>query len=64
MLDPRPDDVPPQLLLALEKDGRGLARGFEAARQMSKEILKTLRDHRESYKVRGHEWTGSLNIYI
>lgn len=51
---PRPDDVPPQLRLALEKDGRGLARGFQAARVLSKSVLQTLRDTRDSRRVR---WT-------
>ncbi|KAK1880814.1 Microtubule-actin cross-linking factor 1 isoforms 1/2/3/5, partial [Dissostichus eleginoides] len=50
LLKPRPKDVPPQLLLALEKDGRSLARGYEAARALSEGILQSLRDHRNSYK--------------
>ncbi|XP_070702106.1 microtubule-actin cross-linking factor 1, isoforms 1/2/3/4 [Pempheris klunzingeri] len=50
LLKPQPKDVPPQLLLALEKDGRSLARGFEAARALSEGILQSLRDHRDSYK--------------
>uniref|UniRef100_A0A8D3B6U9 Microtubule actin crosslinking factor 1 n=1 Tax=Scophthalmus maximus TaxID=52904 RepID=A0A8D3B6U9_SCOMX len=50
LLKPRPADVPPQLLLALEKDGRSLARGYEAATSLSEGILKSLRDHRDSYK--------------
>ena len=55
LLEPRPRDVPPQLLLALEKDGRSLARGYEAARSLSGGILKSLRDHRDSYKVKEAE---------
>ncbi|XP_040910082.1 microtubule-actin cross-linking factor 1 isoform X4 [Toxotes jaculatrix] len=50
LLNPQPKDVPPQLLLALEKDGRSLARGYEAARALSEGILQSLRDHRDSYK--------------
>lgn len=50
LLKPRPKDVPPQLLLALEKDGRSLARGYEAAAALSEGILQSLRDHRDSYK--------------
>ncbi|XP_060948240.1 microtubule-actin cross-linking factor 1 isoform X2 [Limanda limanda] len=50
LLEPRPQDVPPQLLLALKKDGRCLARGYEAARSLSGGILKSLRDHRDSHK--------------
>lgn len=51
LLKPQPKDVPPQLLLALEKDGRSLARGYEAARALSEDILQSLQDHRDSYKV-------------
>ncbi|KAM8767177.1 microtubule-actin cross-linking factor 1 isoform 4-T4 [Acanthopagrus schlegelii] len=50
LLKPKPKDVPPQLLLALEKDGRSLARGYEAARALSIGILQSLQDHRDSYK--------------
>lgn len=52
LLEPKPKDVPPQLLLALEKDGRSLARGYEAARALSMGILQSLQDHRDSYKVK------------
>lgn len=52
LLKPQPKDVPPQLLLALEKDGRSLARGYEAARALSDGILQSLRDHKDSYKVK------------
>ncbi|XP_028277958.1 microtubule-actin cross-linking factor 1 isoform X5 [Parambassis ranga] len=50
LLKPQPKDVPPQLLLALEKDGRSLVRGYEAARALSDDILQSLKDHRDSYK--------------
>uniref|UniRef100_G3NBA0 Microtubule actin crosslinking factor 1 n=1 Tax=Gasterosteus aculeatus TaxID=69293 RepID=G3NBA0_GASAC len=50
LLKPHPKDVPPQLLLAVEKDGRSLARGYEAATALSQGILQSLRDHRDSYK--------------
>lgn len=53
LLKPKPKGVPPQLLLALEKDGRSLARGYEAARALSGGILQSLQDHRDSYKVKG-----------
>lgn len=52
LLRPRPKDVPPQLLMALEKDGRSLARGYEAARALSDSILQSLRSHKDSYKVK------------
>uniref|UniRef100_A0A3Q3VYD6 Uncharacterized protein n=1 Tax=Mola mola TaxID=94237 RepID=A0A3Q3VYD6_MOLML len=50
LLKPQHKDVPPQLLLALEKDGRSLARGYEAARSLSDGILQSLQEHKESYK--------------
>lgn len=50
LLKPQPKEVPPQLLLALEKDGRSLGRGYEAARALSEGILQSLRDHRDSNK--------------
>ncbi|KAG7271172.1 hypothetical protein CRUP_025487, partial [Coryphaenoides rupestris] len=50
LLEPRPADVPPQLLLALEKDGQGLARGYESARGVFETILQGLQEHRDSYK--------------
>lgn len=46
------EDVPPQLLLALDKDKQSLARGYEAARALSVGILQSLKDHKESRKVR------------
>ncbi|XP_032435994.1 microtubule-actin cross-linking factor 1 isoform X17 [Xiphophorus hellerii] len=50
LLKPRPTDVPPQLLLALEKDGRSLARAYEVARSLSESVLQSLRNHRDSCK--------------
>nr|XP_029503400.1 microtubule-actin cross-linking factor 1, isoforms 1/2/3/5-like isoform X13 [Oncorhynchus nerka] len=49
LLEPRPQEVPPQLLLALEKDGRSLARGYNAARGVSENILQGLHAHRDAY---------------
>lgn len=54
LLKPQPKDVPPQLLLALEKDGHSLARGYEAVRALSEGITQSLRDHTDSYKVMTH----------
>uniref|UniRef100_A0A4W5PZ22 Microtubule actin crosslinking factor 1 n=1 Tax=Hucho hucho TaxID=62062 RepID=A0A4W5PZ22_9TELE len=54
LLEPRPQEVPPQLLLALEKDGRSLARGYKAARGVSENILQGLHAHREAYTVMVH----------
>lgn len=57
MLQHQHEDVPPQLLLALEKDKQSLARGYEAARALSVDILQSLKDHKESRQVR------TQNIY-
>ncbi|XP_053719860.1 microtubule-actin cross-linking factor 1 isoform X20 [Synchiropus splendidus] len=43
--------VPPQLLLALEKDGCSLARGYRAARTLSDNVLQSLRSNRDSVKA-------------
>ncbi|XP_061753221.1 microtubule-actin cross-linking factor 1 isoform X6 [Nerophis ophidion] len=50
LLKPHPRDVPTQLLLALEKDQRSLDRGYQAARTLSRDILGSLQEHRDSYK--------------
>ncbi|XP_036070195.1 microtubule-actin cross-linking factor 1 isoform X6 [Oryzias melastigma] len=50
LLKPQSKDVPPQLLLALDKDRRSLTRGYEAAVTLSQDILQTLQKHRDSYK--------------
>lgn len=52
MLQHQHEDVPPQLLLALEKDKQSLVRGYEAARALSVDILQSLKDHKESRQVR------------
>lgn len=62
LLRPRPKDVPPQLLMALEKDGRSLARGYEAARALSDGILKGLRSHKDSYKV--NLWSSKPSSFV
>lgn len=54
LLKSQPKDVPPQLLLALEKDWRSLSRGYEAARALSDDILQNLKTQKDSYKV--HVW--------
>ncbi|CAL9690837.1 unnamed protein product [Knipowitschia caucasica] len=50
LLKPTPEDVPPQLLLALEKDQRSLSRGYEAAKALSEGILKSLKEQRDTHK--------------
>lgn len=57
MLKHQHEDVPPQLLLALEKDKQSLERGYEAARALSVDILQSLKDNKESRQVR------TQNIY-
>uniref|UniRef100_H2SL43 Microtubule actin crosslinking factor 1 n=1 Tax=Takifugu rubripes TaxID=31033 RepID=H2SL43_TAKRU len=47
MLKHQHEDIPPQLLLALEKDKQSLARGYEAARALSVDILQSLKDHKD-----------------
>ncbi|KAL4629457.1 microtubule-actin cross-linking factor 1-like isoform X7 [Arapaima gigas] len=45
-----PQEVPSQLLVALEKDGRSLSRGYAAARQASQNMLQALRTQRDARK--------------
>ncbi|XP_051928415.1 microtubule-actin cross-linking factor 1 isoform X6 [Hippocampus zosterae] len=46
----RPGVVPPQLLIALEKDQKRLTRAYQAAKTLSGDMLQNLRDRRDSYK--------------
>uniref|UniRef100_A0AAR2IZB1 Microtubule actin crosslinking factor 1 n=1 Tax=Pygocentrus nattereri TaxID=42514 RepID=A0AAR2IZB1_PYGNA len=46
------EDVPPQLLMALEKDGRSLSRAFDAARELSQSVQQGMKSHRDARKVR------------
>ncbi|XP_072561814.1 microtubule-actin cross-linking factor 1, isoforms 1/2/3/4/5 isoform X5 [Paramormyrops kingsleyae] len=48
LLESRPPEVPHQLLLALEKDGRSLARAYAAAREESQSTLQSLQAQRDS----------------
>ncbi|KAJ8384943.1 hypothetical protein AAFF_G00196090 [Aldrovandia affinis] len=50
LLEPHPEEVPPQLLKALEKDGRSLARGYAAAREVAQNALQGIRAHRDAQK--------------
>ncbi|XP_035285061.1 microtubule-actin cross-linking factor 1 isoform X25 [Anguilla anguilla] len=50
LLEPCPEEVPPQLLKALEKDQRSLARGYAAAREVAQNALQGLRATRDSKK--------------
>uniref|UniRef100_A0A8C1JHJ0 Microtubule actin crosslinking factor 1 n=1 Tax=Cyprinus carpio TaxID=7962 RepID=A0A8C1JHJ0_CYPCA len=47
LLESSPQDVPPQLLTALEKDGRSLARAHSAARDLAQNTLQGLRAQRD-----------------
>lgn len=46
-----PQDVPPQLLIALEKDGRNLARAYSAARDLAQNTLQGLLEQRDAQNV-------------
>ncbi|RXN05391.1 microtubule-actin cross-linking factor 1 isoform X1 [Labeo rohita] len=48
LLESNPQDVPPQLLMALEKDGRSLARAYSAARDLAQNTLQGLRAQRDA----------------
>ncbi|XP_059365706.1 microtubule-actin cross-linking factor 1, isoforms 1/2/3/4 isoform X14 [Carassius carassius] len=48
LLESYPQDVPPQLLTALEKDGRSLARAYSAARDLAQNTLHGLRAQRDA----------------
>uniref|UniRef100_A0A3B4DMX6 Microtubule actin crosslinking factor 1 n=1 Tax=Pygocentrus nattereri TaxID=42514 RepID=A0A3B4DMX6_PYGNA len=45
------EDVPPQLLMALEKDGRSLSRAFDAARELSQSVQQGMKSHRDARKM-------------
>lgn len=51
LLESNPQDVPPQLLMALEKDGRSLARAYSAARDLAQNTLQGLRAQRDAQNV-------------
>ncbi|XP_048849639.1 LOW QUALITY PROTEIN: microtubule-actin cross-linking factor 1 [Brienomyrus brachyistius] len=48
LLESRPPEVPPQLLLALEKDGRSLVKAYASARELSQSTLQLLQAQRDS----------------
>uniref|UniRef100_A0A672SVA4 Microtubule actin crosslinking factor 1 n=1 Tax=Sinocyclocheilus grahami TaxID=75366 RepID=A0A672SVA4_SINGR len=48
LLESYPQDVPPQLLKALEKDGRSLARAYSAAGDLAQNTLQGLRAQRDA----------------
>ncbi|XP_054619826.1 microtubule-actin cross-linking factor 1, isoforms 1/2/3/4 isoform X6 [Dunckerocampus dactyliophorus] len=50
LLKPHSKDVPDQLLLALEKDQRSLDQGYQAARMLSRDVLRSLQEHRDAHK--------------
>ncbi|XP_077362461.1 microtubule-actin cross-linking factor 1 isoform X5 [Festucalex cinctus] len=50
LLTHHPRDLPPQLLIAMDKDQQSLMRAYQAARTLSEDILHNLQDHRDSYK--------------
>lgn len=52
LLESHNEDVPPQLVTALEKDQRSLSRTFNAARKLAESALQGMRSHRDAQKVR------------
>lgn len=52
LLNSFPQDVPPQLLMALEKDERSLSRGYSAAKDLAQNTLQGLQAQRDAQKVR------------
>ncbi|XP_028819114.1 microtubule-actin cross-linking factor 1 isoform X6 [Denticeps clupeoides] len=50
LLESHPQDLPSQLLMALEKDGRSLTRAYDAARDLSKSTILGLQTHRDTQK--------------
>lgn len=51
LLNSDPQDVPPQLLTALEKDERNLSRAFSAAENLAHNTLQELQAQRVAQKV-------------
>lgn len=52
LLESHPQDVPPQLLMALNKDGQSLARAYSACRDFAKTTLQGLQVQRDAQNVR------------
>ncbi len=51
LLESYPQDVPPQLLIALEKDRRSLAWAYSAARDLAQNTLQGLLEQRDAQNV-------------
>lgn len=52
LLQSNPQDVPPQLLTALEKDERSLSRTYSAAVELAQNTLQGLQVQRDAQKVK------------
>ncbi|XP_060798780.1 microtubule-actin cross-linking factor 1 isoform X5 [Neoarius graeffei] len=50
LLESHNEDVPPQLVTALEKDQRSLSRTFNAARKLAESALQGMQSHRDAQK--------------
>ncbi|KAF4073878.1 hypothetical protein AMELA_G00248250 [Ameiurus melas] len=50
LLESHNEDVPPQLITALEKDQRSLSRTFNAARKLAESALQGMRSNRDAQK--------------
>ncbi|XP_062870398.1 microtubule-actin cross-linking factor 1, isoforms 1/2/3/4/5 isoform X12 [Trichomycterus rosablanca] len=48
------DDIPPQLLMALDKDKRSLSRTFDAARELAQSALQGMQSYRDAQKEAVH----------
>ncbi|XP_058233494.1 microtubule-actin cross-linking factor 1 isoform X16 [Hemibagrus wyckioides] len=50
LLESHSEDVPPQLVTALEKDQRSLSRTFNAAKELAESALQGMQSHRDAQK--------------
>lgn len=63
LLESQLEDVPPQLLKALEKDGRSLSRAFDAAKEVSLSVLQGMKAFHDAQKVRQNNHFWVLHIF-
>lgn len=60
LLESHSEDVPPQLVTALEKDQRSLSRTFNAAKELAESTLQGMHSYRDAQKVRQQYQLGTL----
>lgn len=63
LLNSNPQDVPPQLLTALEKDERSLSRAYSAAKDLAQNTLEGLHAKRDAQKVKIHFTKSTVRLY-